>query len=675
MSNRTPELKQTTSTVTFVPVGAAPPSPPPSPPPRTRPPVFAIVGGVLLPAAAIITEATTRMCAEAFFDPMPSTAHAIAVCAVPMANLALILALYRPASSARAVPALRVLAGLCLAIACLWAALFLPLLPLSAMAILVPVMLPLALLPWAPLTAALVVWGLHRRLMRTAGQSHRHRPLFATGFAAGLAVVLALDIGPAASNLGVRWAASPEPQTRANGLALLRTLGSEVTLRRLCYDGQAVVSGPLSTALAFAFGRTPWNVERPLPAITTTEAREIYWRVYGTPFNAKPVPVMAGPRWRQFTDFAWDGDHGGTTVGGRIKGLDLASSRLDGSIAADDAVAYLEWTVAFANASQVDREARLELALPPGAVVSRATLWVDGEEREAAYAGKAHARAAYRKVAVQQRRDPLLVTTKGPDRILAQAFPVPRNGGTIKFKLGMTVPLDLTDPAKAGLVLPAIVDRNFGIGPDAGHAVWIDGKSALSPGSTGLSVSSGGQTISGTLSDRLMSGARQAVFAARDPGPRRVTASIAGVPPVTQAIVSSTAGGAGQPDILPAVMIVLDGSVSLARSAAGVARALDGIAPKTPVGLVIAGTDTVTIPMAEMTPAHRATLQRAIAASPYTGGQDNAAGLAAGLRALDRDPAATLLWVHGPQPVELSGARAALEQAIDRQTVKPRLVL
>ena len=83
-------------------------------------------------------------------------------------------------------------------------------------------------------------------------------------------------------------------------------------------------------------------------------------------------------------------------------------------------------------------EARLQLALPPGGVVSRATLWVNGEEREAAYGGRGEVRAAYQRVAVQQRRDPLLVTTKGADRVLAQAFPVPRNGGTIKFKIGIT---------------------------------------------------------------------------------------------------------------------------------------------------------------------------------------------------------------------------------------------
>ena len=138
-----------------------------------------------------------------------------------------------------------------------------------------------------------------------------------------------------------------------------------------------------------------------------------------------PAERAEGP----LANFRFDGDHGGSVVGGRIKNLDLVSSRLDGSVSGADAIAYLEWTFELRNTGLLDRESRLQVALPPGGVVSRATLWVNGEEREAAYGGRGEVRAAYTKVAVQQRRDPLLVTTKGADRVLAQAFPVPRGGG------------------------------------------------------------------------------------------------------------------------------------------------------------------------------------------------------------------------------------------------------
>ncbi len=100
------------------------------------------------------------------------------------------------------------------------------------------------------------------------------------------------------------------------------------------------------------------------------------------------------------------------------------------------------------------REARAQVLLPPGGVVSRVTLWVNGEPREAAFAGRGEVRAAYQQVAVQQRRDPVLVTMSGPDRVLVQCFPIQPNGGTMKIRLGITVPLLIESTSAA----PAIRD-------------------------------------------------------------------------------------------------------------------------------------------------------------------------------------------------------------------------
>src|SRR5205807_7728053 len=54
----------------------------------------------------------------------------------------------------------------------------------------------------------------------------------------------------------------------------------------------------------------------------------------------------------------------------------------------------------------------------------------------------------------------------GAVRALAQAFPVPARGGTIKFKIGISAPLELIGPSRARLVLPALVDRNFSFAAD-----------------------------------------------------------------------------------------------------------------------------------------------------------------------------------------------------------------
>src|SRR5260370_42700899 len=50
------------------------------------------------------------------------------------------------------------------------------------------------------------------------------------------------------------------------------------------------------------------------------------------------------------------------------------------------------------------------------------------------------------------------------------------DGGTIKFQLGITAPLEITTPSQARLALPALVDRNFSFAPDIHHDVWIESR-------------------------------------------------------------------------------------------------------------------------------------------------------------------------------------------------------
>jgi len=96
--------------------------------------------------------------------------------------------------------------------------------------------------------------------------------------------------------------------------------------------------------------------------------------------------------------------------------VSLASSRLDGSIDARSAVSYLEWTMVLRNETSVRQAGQLEILLPRGAVISRASLWIAGTEREAAFGERGQVRQAYESVVVA-RRDPLLLTTLGADRI------------------------------------------------------------------------------------------------------------------------------------------------------------------------------------------------------------------------------------------------------------------
>ncbi len=173
--------------------------------------------------------------------------------------------------------------------------------------------------------------------------------------------------------------------------------------------------------------------------------------------------------------------------------LSLASSRIDGSFDPDAALGYLEWTMVFKNTASFQQEARARLALPPGGVVSRLTLWVNGEEREAAFAERGKVQAAYDAV-VRTRRDPVLVTTNGGDIVNVQCFPVQPNG-EMKIRLGVTAPMqiEMTNMSaskeahsEAWMRLPYFIERNFRVDDNVTHSVWIESKQPLESSSNSL---------------------------------------------------------------------------------------------------------------------------------------------------------------------------------------------
>jgi hypothetical protein len=545
-------------------------------PARRRPGAWIVVFAVIYPAGVIAIELTAKLCASTLFDPMPTAWHILVVSFVPAGNLLVFRHLRSEAPRHSAWFAF--VNGAAIAIAALYALLFLPVLPLAA----VGIPFGIGLLPFAPLASLVGALRLCAAFPAQRQIPRLRRPVVA-GLAAGIALLLALDVPSAATRLGVQWAESSEPPEREQGLTLLRTLGDDDLLLRLCYDAAGRPTGLLSAFVMFGSGL--WLAPaRQRIVHSPTEAREIYYRVHGVPFNTRPAPFEHG-RWSRFAEFQFDNDHGGTQVGGRLKGLDLIASRIDGSASGDDAVGYIEWTMEFRNSQPLAREARLELALPPGGVVSRATLWINGEEREAAYGGRGEVRAAYREVAVQQRRDPLLVTSKGADRVLAQAFPVPGNGGTLKFKIGITAPLEITEPSKARLVLPAIVDRNFSFAPGSHHGVWIESKQALTTTAPGLSadrIDARLFRVAGSIGDSDLSGTRQVIFVARDPDGGRIVARLGEREPILQEVVP------GDSPATSALMLVVDGSARLAGRTTDLIAALDAIAPSTRVGAIIA---------------------------------------------------------------------------------------
>ena len=290
--------------------------------------------------------------------------------------------------------------------------------------------------------------------------------------------MLVIQFPASLTQVGLHMAASDSPSARSRGIQWLRSFGNEQTLQRACYGRARWAENADLITWLFAGSRS----------VPATDARNIYYRVTGRAFNSVPPPNIftARGRWNALEEeFTWDDDQGGEAVAGRVKGLSLVSSREDALIEADAALAYVEWTLEFKNISTLQREARAQILLPPGGVVSRLTLWFNGEEREAAFGGRSQVREAYQKV-VTQRRDPVLVTTCGPDRVLVQCFPVPPNGGAMRLRVGVTAPLILTTANEAAFRWPCFLERNFTIPEGFKHVVWAESKQKLEARGAGL---------------------------------------------------------------------------------------------------------------------------------------------------------------------------------------------
>jgi exosortase/archaeosortase family protein len=619
-----------------------------------RPPgVWMLLFGVVYPAVVIGLELAYRWCAQLFFDPMPTSWHVAIVCAVPAANLALWIALRRGAGEGRWLSAA---GGFSIAVAACYALIFLPLLPLAFIAIL---FMGVGLLPFGPLSALITGIRLVWRLESFGA------PLIA-GLAAGFLATAALDAPMALTRHGLTMAASGNPDEQARGVALLRAVGDRAYMLRVCYDRENRVSGPLSGLVTLWDSRF-WLGGSGRRSVGPAQVRETWYRVTGTAFNSVPAPALGRPDGFSRNP---DADRGLQAVGGRVQDLRLVASRLDGSLAPQDAVSYLEWTLEFRNDADTAQEARLELGLPPGGVVSKASLWINGVEQEAAVASKGQTRAAYQAV-VRQQRDPLLVTTRGADRVLVQAFPVPP-GDTLKLRLGITAPMRLESGGAARFVPPSILDHNLTIEPALRHALWVESAGrveAVGPAWRLDRAESGMQRARAPLSDAALAAAPPALVVRRDPAATETLARVSGLQAVLQ-VVGPRPPAAGR-----AVVLVVDGSASMRAALPGLRRALGRTPKGAALGLVVAGDRVVRLDPAPWSDARRTAFEEVLQPERFVGGQDDTAGLVAALEAAEGRPGAEVLWVHGPQPVAFQASAGALEQALARRAVLPDLTL
>lgn len=606
------------------------------------------IAAVLIPLVTFGIEFLTGMCAGTFFDPMPTLGHVILVGFVPVINALVWTEIYRNKTKHQ-----RVLAwanGIAIGVAIFYALLFLPLMIPGMIAV---IFFGFGLLPLAPAFSLLGAILLRRKLRRLGGTPRVALPGLWRGIALAWLIMVAMETPTLITRIGMQKAISHEPDTQLTGIRWLRALGREETLLRACYG---------YTARAQSSDLWSWLIVG-ADRVTAEQAREIYYRATGHAFNSVPAPNVRTGRgdWDGLSDWTWDEDQGGENVGGRIKGLFLASSRLDTSVNPDAAWSYTEWTMEFRNDSRQQREARAQILLPPGSVVSRLTLWVNGEEREAAFAGRAQTREAYKKVAIQERRDPVLVTTAGPDRIQMQCFPVPPDGGVIKIRLGITAPLALRSETNGLVRLPIILERNFTVRKDFKHTVWAQSPTELKSECATLTTepSDHGQVaLRGLLDDQELASPHALLQAQRQPARRFAWAKdtrSSGERYIRQEVFSELVTARSN------LVFVLDGSADMARHWNEVVHVITNTASKMPVTIVLALDRVETL-----------TNAAALALFHPVGGQDNLPALLKAWDVAVRKPGSTIIWIHGPQPLKLQ-ATAALDQVLERTPKQPQV--
>ena len=626
--------------------------------PPPRPSLWLLVLGVIIPAITFVVEWTTAMCAGTLFDPMPTIWHELLVAAVPAVNGLSWWAAARDRGAWRG--RLGWANGVALGVSTFYMLLFLPLTPFAAVGLLY---FGFGLLPLTPLLSVITTGALRPHLRRLGGAVDRPFPKLGRGLLLGLALMLLLELPGILTRVALQMAVAEDAASRQRGIGWLRRFTNEDTLLRECYGRPRWAQG---VDLVSFFLRE----KRP---VTTADARTIYYRVTGRAFNSLPPPKIrtARGRWTGLDDLSWDAEQGSDTVGGRLKGLSLVHSRLDGVVYPDSAVGYLEWTLEFKNTTSQQREARAQVQLPPGGVVSRLTLWVNGEEREAAFGSRGQVRQAYEQV-VKRRRDPVLVTTCGPDRVLVQCFPVPPDGGTMKVRVGVTAPLITPKADEGWFQWPVFLERNFGLAAELRHSAWLESPAPLT---SRLKTYVPSQpkpdyfNLVGKLTDSELSRREGSIQVRLEPVARTIW-----TPALTPGAVICQRAAEDPPAAISRVVVVVDGSASMAADIPHIVAAL----PKLPEGIdfsLVLAADEVRELAGSPARGDRSRYEaaaQALARVKPRGGQDNLPALERGWDLAAASTNGLIIWIHGPQPVLISDVEA-VRQRFERRRRSPRL--
>ncbi len=599
---------------------------------------FLMIGGVLLPAAALLVEMIWKLSAQHFFDPIPTWWHVLLVAFVPVSNLQIYWA-FSKGFSPRPVW-LSFANGTAIFISLFYALAFAPVMPIAVIGI---VFFFLGLLPLAPAFSLIAGIAMRFRLRSLLpDRSSSWVPLIALGasFLFVFTVLGIAEINFTVTRLGMQKANSSDPEVQQDGVALLRKYGDRDHLLRLSYGGPAVVSSNLLVNL--------FSIDDPSAEdtdVVSKQAQKAYYRLTGRHYRQEPTPHGI-TRWETFDNQDELDPNGSLRL---RKGLSLAVSQIDGSVDPDAAIAYMEWTLVFKNDTPGTEEAIAQIQLPSGGVVSRLTLWINGEEREAAFGKSAKVTEAYDSVTAT-RRDPALVTLTGKDRIQIKCAPVPANG-EMKVRIGITAPAVLEDAESGFLSLPYFQSRNFAMSTE--HSVWIESKKDLdiTYPSVRREEGIGHVGIRGRISDDDLTNSASPIKIRRSANVMTVwaTDTLNGGFKVKQELNEVPKSPVQK------LIFVIDASVHLASVQDEVAKAISDLPDGFPIAIVLAAGNGLNSELAAPNyfEGSATDVGAKIAGATFDGGTDAVTAIEKAWEMANATPRSAIVWIHGPQLVEL----------------------
>lgn len=599
-----------------------------------------ILGGVLLPAFTLCFELWTKLCAMEFFDPVPSLWHVLVVALVPLANAHLLWSIHR--KNLQRITFLAWVSALSCGAAIFYSLFFLPVAPLSMIGILV---YGLGFLPLSPMTSLATGVLIRNRIReRVAERPFTLRGLgLLTGFLIIVGVIAISEARFIVTRYGLEKATSADVQKQEDGLAFLRSYGDSDYILQLSGSRRQRVY--LSDIVISLLSRSSVSPD--------VSASEIYYRLTG-----KAADSVAAPDRLNLFDF----DDGEERFWQRQE-ISLVSSQMDGSIDNNASLGYLEWTFSLKNDNKYRAlEGFTQIQLPPNAVVSRLTLWIDGEEREAAFAERTKVAHAYEQVTAKK-RDPVLVTTAGRDRVNLKCYPIPQNGGEMKMRIGITFPLILEDKNKGLIRLPYFRDRNFKIPSETKHLVWLESKQTLESANKSLAPDNTDKVfgVRGSLTDAELLATDSTIRAAKPDDVETVWAND-GNSTIEQRVkvVEGT-----KPT---RYVFAVDTSESMRAERDKVIATLGKMAPQEDVALVLSNGNALNrdISFPNSFKGTAAEAVEKLKSVTFGGGVDNLPALTKAWDIAAEKDGSVVIWIHAPQPMKFSTSND-LSQKIKRR--------